>query len=147
MLIEVTAALLTLLILSMLLLKSYVIVAGAQRWTIGQGMTDSFVARESALGKRVPFSDITATAGSPWPTSPAVSTSTVTVGVMPGGIPLTATLRRTKQPDPNNLPEDGGSGTVATNPSKMESWQLRSYLSYELAGRTYVKARTTVRSQ
>ncbi len=146
-LMEVTAALLALLILSVLLLKSYVTVVGAQRWTVVQGMTDTFVARETAMGKRLPFTDITAEAGSPWPTSPAVSTTTVTVGVMPGGVPLTATLRRTKEPNPNNLLDDGGSGTLATNPAKMESWQMHSYLSYELSGQTYVKARTTVRTQ
>lgn len=143
---EVTASLATLLILSVLLLQSYVTVAGAQRWTVGQSMTDTYVARETAMGKRLPFADLTA-AGSPWPTSPAVSTQTVTVGTMPGGVPFTATLRRTKEPNANNLVADGGTGTTATNPAKMESWQLHSYLTYQLAGRSYVKARSTVRTQ
>ena len=42
---------------------------------------------------------------------------------------------------------DGGTATTATNPAKMESWQLHSYLTYQLAGQTYVKARSTVRTQ
>ena len=145
-LMEVTAALLALLILSVLLLKASVNVVSVQRWTVAQSMTDASIARETALGKRTSFADVTGVA-SLWPTEPTVSTSTVTIGVMPGGVPLTATLRRTKSPSATNFPSAGGTGTAATNPAKMESWQLKSYLSYQLSGRTYVKARTTVRTQ
>ena len=145
-LMEVTAALVALLILSVLLLKASVNVVSVQRWTVAQGMTDAYIARETALGKRTPFADVTG-GSSLWPTEPTVSTSTVTIGTMPGGLPLTATLRRTKAPSASNFASAGGTGTTATNPAKMESWQLKSYLSYELAGRTYVKARTTIRTQ
>jgi hypothetical protein len=143
---EVTAALLALLILSILLLKASVNVVSVQRWTVAQSMTDAYIARETALGKRTPFADVTG-AASPWPTEPEVSTTTVTIGMMPGGQPLTATLRRTKAASTSNLMSAGGNGSTVTNPSKMESWQLKSYLTYQLSGRTYVKARTTIRTQ
>jgi hypothetical protein len=142
-LMEISAALGLLLILSVLLLKASINVLSVQRWTVVQGMTDAFIARETALGKRLPFSDIT-DASSIWPTEPTVNTSTVTVGLMPGGRPLTATMRRSKAPAANNM---GLGGDTSNNPAKMESWQLKSYLSYQISGRTYVKARTIVRTQ
>ena len=145
-LIEVSAALFSLLILSVLLLKGYATVAAAQSWTVVQGMTDAFIARETALGKRTPFGDVTG-AASPWPTEPTTTTQAVTVGLLPGGRTVTATLHRTKVPFAGNLTSDGGTGTVASNPAKMETWQLKSYLSYTIGGRTYVKARTTIRTQ
>ena len=74
-----------------------------------------------------------------------MDTTTVEVGKLPGGFPVTATLHRTKHPDANNLIDAGGSGTAATNPAGMEAWKLQSYLIYDIGDRNYVKSRTMLR--
>lgn len=145
-LIEVTVGLGALVGLSILLLKASMSATVAQRWTVIQGMTDSYMTRETAISKRVPFADIVSTT-SRWPIYPAHSVETVEIGRLPGGIPVTATIRRTRIADENNFWSGEGLGTSQTNPAKMEIWRLQSLLSYELGGRNYVKSRTVVRSR
>lgn len=141
---EVALAYGMLMALALVFLKSAVSLTSGQRWTVIQAMTDAFMTRESAIGNRLPFDEIKET-GSPFPTFPSLAETTVTIGHLPGGVPLTGTLRRTKQPDANNLPAAGGSGTGDSNPAGMEAWKLQSFLVYSIGSRTYVKSRTTVR--
>ncbi len=145
-LIEVAAGFGALLIVSLLLLKAAVTVTSVQRWTVTQGLSDAYMSREVALGKRLPFEGTNGflAAGTLFPAFPAVSTSTVTIGILPGGggRPVTGTLRRTRVASNNNLAE---SGTPITNPTGSQAFQLQSYLTYKIAGRSYVKSRTILR--
>ena len=143
---EVTVALTALLILGLLLLKATLNVTQAQQWTIIQAMSDAFMTQETAVAKRAPFREITGGLAG-WPVSPDVSTQTIILGRLPGGNAITATLRRTRVADQNNFASDWGVGTVETNPTKMEIWQLQSFLTYELGSREYVKSRTVVRAR
>ena len=142
--VEAAAAYGVLMILAIYFLKSAISITSGQRWTIVQAMTDAFMTQESAIANRMPLDDLKA-AASLFPTHPNVSTVTVTVGRLPGGAPITATLKRTKRPDPNNLPSAGGSGTATSNPASMEAWKLQSMLIYTVRSQNYVKTRTTVR--
>jgi len=148
-LIEVTAGFGAMLIVSLLLLKTALTVTAVQRWTVSQGLSDAYMSREVALGKRLPFdgSDGFLTAGSVYPIEPASSTIPVTIGRLPGGLAITGDLRRTRIASPNNLAANSGSGTAMTNPTGTEAWQLQSYLTYRISGRNYVKSRTVLRAR
>ena len=130
--------------IALLMFKAARSVTATQQWTVVQSLTDAFMTRESALGNRTPFDSI-AGSGSSWPVYPNTTTSTVEVGRLPGGMPVTATLHRTRHPDPNNLIEAGGTGNSNTNPAGMEAWKLQSYLIYQVGDRNYVKSRTMLR--
>ncbi len=146
-LIEVAAGFGAMLIVSLLLLKAALTVTSVQRWTVTQGLTDSYMSREVALGKRLPFEGVGGfmMGGSSFPAFPTVATTAVTVGRLPGGKAITGSLRRTRVPSANNLPASGGTGTAATNPTAAQAWQLQSYLTYKISGRNYVKSRTVLR--
>ncbi|HRQ87200.1 MAG TPA: hypothetical protein PLA50_00255 [Bacteroidia bacterium] len=133
-----------LVIVALLSLRSSVNTTSGQAWTVKQTMSDAYIARESALASRLPF-DTVVGAESPWARHPSVATSTVTIGRLPGGQAVTATLHRTRIPDANNLASAAGSGTSATNPSGTEAWQLQTVLAYDVGGRQYVKSRTVLR--
>jgi len=143
-LIEIALSYATLVAVALLSLKASVNATSGQTWTIKQAMSDAFITRETALASRIPFDTLTGT-DSLWARSPALATSTVTMGKLPGGQAVTATLRRTRIPDANNLPAGGGTGTATTNPSGSEAWKLQSLLSYTVAEKTYVKSRTVLR--
>ncbi len=136
----------TLVIVALMSLKAAVNATFGQAWTVKQTMSDAFITRESALASRIPF-DTATTNGSPWALHPGVSTSVVTIGRLPGGTPVTATLHRTRIPDPNNLPTAGGSGNALTNPAETEAWSLQSILVYQVAEKTYYKSRTVLRNR
>ncbi len=144
MVIEVSIAFGLLLFVAFLMLKAAVNVTSGQRWTVMQSMTDAFMTKETAVGNRWPFDDFKLN-GSPWPTYPNLSTETIVVGKLPGGVPITAILKRTKYPAPNNLANTGGIGTSTTNPASVEGWKLQSLLTYKVGTRNYVKSRTTLR--
>lgn len=143
-LIEVAMSYGVLVAIALLALKASINATSGQSWTVKQAMSDAYITRESALASRVPFNTLVG-AASPWPLSPALSTSPVILGRLPGGGTVSGTLHRTRTPDPNNLPAAGGSGTAATNPTGTETWRLQSILDYEIGGRTYVKSRTVLR--
>ena len=145
-LIEATLGFGALLAIALLLLKAAIAVTTLQKWTVVQGLSDARMSLEVASAKRIPFDDFKLV-GSTYPAYPTVDTSTVQVGSLPGGRPLSATLRRTRLPMANNLPADGGAGSVNTNPTGMEAWQLQSYLTYRLSGREDVKSRTVLRAR
>jgi hypothetical protein len=143
-LIEISLSYATLVIVALLTLKSAVNATSSQAWTVKQSMSDAFIMRETALASRIPFSEVTG-AASLWALSPAVTTSIVTIGKLPGGQPVTATLHRTRIPDSNNLPTAGGVGTLTTNPAESEAWKLQSLLVYTVSEKQYVKSRTVLR--
>ncbi len=117
-----------------------------RQYSLQQILSDSYLTFERSRAERIPFESLLA-ADSPWPVS-AVS-STVEIGKLPGGRPVTGTVTRTRMRDANNLAANGGVGvgTLATNPASMEIWRVQSILRYEISGRTYVKSRTVVRAQ
>ena len=145
-LVEATLAMSMLTAIGLILLKLSLNVTVPRQWTLQQAITDSYLTFEKASAQRQSFDTVTGDA-SPWPLYPAVTTSTVTFGKLPGGTPITGTVTRTRIPDPNNLSSKGGSGTLATNPSAMEVWRLQSVVRYTVGKRSYLKSRTVVRSQ
>jgi hypothetical protein len=144
MLIEAAAAMALIGLVAMLLLRSSINALSGRYWTIMQNMSDAYMGYEVALAQRVPMDEVVGNS-SLWPRNPTRATSTVTVGRLPGGGPVTATLYRTRLPDAKNLPAAGGSGTAVSNPAGMEVWKLQSHLVYTIGNATYRKSRTVVR--
>lgn len=132
--------------LGLILLKMALNILAPRQWTIQQTLTDAYMSYERALAQRASFEDLTK-ADSLWPRSPSVARSTVQVGTMPGGNVVTAEVVRTRIPDANNLVEDGGTGSDATNPAGIQTWQVQSVLVYQIGSRTYTKSRTILRTQ
>lgn len=128
------------------LMKLSLNVTAPRQWTLQQTVTDAYLTYEKAAAQRLPFDDITGSQ-SLWPVHPQIATATVELGKLPGGMPITGTVSRTRFADSNNLPSKGGTGTGVTNPSAMEVWRLQSIVRYEVGGRVYLKSRTVVRSQ
>lgn len=148
---EALASLTTITVLGLVLLKLSLNILAPRQWTIRQTVSDAYMTFERAYAERVPFDDLVAV-GSPWPLSTAAAInrttiSNVEIGRLPGGVPILGTVTRTRFADPNNLPADGGTGTVATNPSAMKIYEVQSVLTYKVGNRTYAKSRTVVRSQ
>ncbi|MCB1206699.1 MAG: hypothetical protein KDN18_20745 [Verrucomicrobiae bacterium] len=143
-LIEISLSYATLVIVALLSLKASVNATSGQTWTVKQSMSDAYITRETALASRIPY-DVLTGASSPWSNYPSVSTSTVTIGKLPGGQLVTATLHRTRIPDANNLSSAGGTGTATSNPSGTEAWKVQSILAYTVGDRQYVKSRTVLR--
>lgn len=145
-LIEISLSYATLVFVAMVTLRASLNATSNQAWTVKQTMSDAFITRETALATRVPFSEITG-ASSLWPVNPSVSTSSVTIGTLPGGQLVAGTLHRTRIPDTNNLPSASGTGTATTNPSSSEAWKLQSILVYMVGDKQYVKSRTVLRTR
>ena len=142
---EVTLALLALVILALVMLKASLNVTEAQRWTVVQSLSDAFLTHEVALAARIPYGDLLDGANTPWPTFPASKETEVELGRLPGGVAVTADLHRTKMPAESNLVSKGGTASSTSNAANMETWIVKSLLSYDIGGRSYVKTRTTVR--
>lgn len=145
-LIEATYALVFLTGLSLVLLKLAINITAPRQWTLQQTVTDAYLTYEKAYAQRLPFADLLA-GNSPWPRYPAKSEEDVELGKLPGGRVISGKVIRTRLPDDNNFPIDGGSGSVRSNPAGMKVWRFQSLLIYELGGRQYVKSRTVIRSQ
>jgi hypothetical protein len=101
---------------------------------------------ERAYAERLPFDSLLAN-DSPWPAFPNTASSAVEIGRLPGGVPVTGTIHRTRLPDPENHPVDGGNGDETNNPAAMKVWKVQSVLTYQIGGRSYAKSRTVIRSQ
>ena len=142
---EVTLALAALVILALVALKASLNVVEAQRWAIVQALSDAYLTREVALASRIPYPELVAAADSPWPSYPVSSETEIELGKLPGAIPVAANLVRTKYPARQNLVSKGGESTEFANPTRMETWLVKSFVTYQVAGREYVKSRTTVR--
>lgn len=145
-LLEATYALLFVTGLALVLLKLSLNVVTPRQWTLQQSVTDAYLTYEKALAQRLPFADLLDT-DSPWPAYPTKAEETVVLGYMPGGRAIEGKVIRTRVADSNNYAVDGGSGTLASNPSGMKVWNFQSLLVYDIGDRTYVKTRTVVRSQ
>lgn len=118
-----------------------------------QSVSDAYMTFERARAERVPFSVLNS-ADSLWPEFPATASEEVEIGRMPrilpefpNGVPIMATVVRSRSPDPGNYPVDGGMGTLVTNPAAMKIWKAQSVLTYSVGGRMYAKSRTVMRSQ
>ncbi len=105
-----------------------------------QTITDAYMSGELALAESVEFEDI----ATEFPEEPNQIEINVLVGTVPPDIQINGTVIRTSTPSNNNLTE---TGTINTNPAQVESFILKSYLTYNIAGRSYVKSRTTVRTR
>jgi len=145
-LVETTLSLGILTIIGILMLKLSLNILHPRQWTMQNVVSDAYMTYERAYAERVPFNEAIAS-GSPWPRFPEVATEEVEMGRLPGGRPLMGNVTRTRMPDANNFPIDGGTGTVASNPASMKVWRLQSVVAYEIGGRRYYKSRTVIRSQ
>jgi hypothetical protein len=145
-LIEATLALSVLTVVGLTLLKLSLNILTPRQWVLQQMVSDAYMTFERASAERIPFESLLAS-DSPWPAYPSTSQTTVEVGRLPGGVPITGTVTRTRQADTSNYPIDGGSGTVDTNPAAMKVWKAQSVLTYTIGTRTYAKSRTVLRSQ
>lgn len=146
MLIETTIAMTMLSVLGLALLKLSLNVTAPRQWTLQQTVTDAYMTFEKASAQRQSFDQLTS-ANSLWPVYPTMAATTVEMGKLPGGKVINGVVTRTRFADPNNLPAKGGTGTALTNPASMEVWRFQSIIRYQVAGRSYLKSRTVVRSQ
>lgn len=146
MLIETTIAMTMLSVLGLALLKLSLNVTAPRQWTLQQTVTDAYMTFEKASAQRQSFDQLTS-ANSLWPVYPTMATTTVEMGRLPGGRVINGVVTRTRFADPSNLPSKGGTGTALTNPASMEVWRFQSIIRYQVAGRSYLKSRTVVRSQ
>lgn len=133
-------------VLGLILLKLSLNVLYPRQWSLQQTLSDAYLTYEIAYAQRIPFDELTGTS-SPWPAFPTTTSTSVEVGRVPGNRAITATVTRTRIPDPDNYPIDGGTGTTATNPAAMKIWKVQSILSYKIGNRNYIKSRTVIRSQ
>ena len=129
----------------LVLLKLSLNVLAPRQWVLQQTVTDAYLTGERAFAERIPF-DTLVGGTSPFPVFPATTTSVVRMGRLPGGIPITGQLIRSRSADPLNYPADGGSAAV-TNPAGMKTWRAQSVIVYQIGGRNYAKSRTVLRSQ
>jgi len=145
--------------LGLLVMLAYLLFSGnmnalaGRQWTVMQTLSDAHLSFEAAYAQRVPFEvflDDESSPPSPWPladSSDGPAASQVQLGTMPGGSEVTATVYRSRVPDPSNLVADGGMATIEENPSRMESWRLHAHLVFRIGEREYFKSRTVVRTR
>lgn len=145
-LIEAAVSLTLLTALGLLLMKLSLNVLAPRQTAMQQVLTDAYLTYERSYAERIPFEDLKGSA-SPWPQYPNVSVATVEIGRLPGNVPLTGKVTRTRVPDPNNFPIAGGTGTLGENPAGMETWKIQSVLTYKVGSVDYAKSRTVVRTQ
>jgi hypothetical protein len=145
-LVESAMALSILTVVGLVLLKLSLNILHPRQWIIQQTLSDAYLTYERAYAERIPFENLLAV-DSPWPAFPTTTTTVVEIGRLAGNRLVTGTLVRTRLPDTDNYPLDGGSGTVATNPAAMKIWKAQSVLTYTIGSRSYAKSRTVLRSQ
>ena len=144
--VELAMAMALLTAIGLVVFKGSLDLMAPRQWTIYQNVSDAYITYEEAYAERISFDELTDT-DSPWPIYPLSTTSEVEIGKFPGGNPIMAKVIRTRIADPNNLPTAGGSGSITTNPSEMETWQVQCHLTYTIGDNEYVKSRTVIRSQ
>jgi hypothetical protein len=106
------------------------------QWTMMQTLTDAYMTRETALSNRTPLADVIADS-SPWPDWSSRSEQNVTLGKMPGGRVVQASLTRFRV----NIPGDPDSE------ANLNVFRLYSVLKYQIGEKEYVKSRSTLRMQ
>ena len=145
-LVEAMVALSILTVLGLVLLKLSLNIMSPRQWIARQTITDAYMTYERARAERIPFEDLLGV-NSPWPAFPTTASTVVEIGRLPGNIPITGTVVRTRVADSANYALDGGSGTTANNPAAMKVWRAQSVLTYTIGTSTYAKSRTVLRSQ
>jgi hypothetical protein len=145
-LVEAVVTLSMLTVLGMILFKLSLNILNPRQWVLQQTVTDAYMTYERALAEREPFENLQS-AQSRWPLFPNTIATRVEVGRLPGGVPITGTVTRTRIADPGNLESDGGTGTEASNPAAMKVWKAQSVLTYSIGRSTYAKSRTVLRTQ
>ncbi len=144
-LIEAGISLSILTFIGLILLKLSLNILEPRQWILRQTLTDAYITFERAYAERIPFETLVSN-NSPWPSFPSSASTVEEIGRLPGNRPITATVLRTRIPDPENYPPDG-SGTVETNPAAMKIWKVQSVLTYQIGNRTYAKSQTVLRIQ
>jgi hypothetical protein len=145
-LVEITLALSMLTVIGLFMLKISLDILAPRQWALQQALSDAHMTYERAYAERLPFDNLLAN-DSPWPAFPNTASSAVEIGRLPGGTPVTGTIHRTRLPDAENHPVDGGNGDETNNPAAMKVWKVQSVLTYQIGGRSYAKSRTVIRSQ
>jgi len=146
-LVESMLALSILTVLGLVLLKLSLNILHPRQMVLQQVLTDAYLTCERASAERIPFDSLLAD-NSPWPEFPTTSTTQEEIGRLPGDRPIYGTVTRTRLPDADNFPIDGGSGSPdTTNPAAMRIWKVQSVITYTVGGRNYAKSRTVLRSQ
>jgi hypothetical protein len=125
-------------VVALIVMKASLLAISNNQWTIMQTLTDAYLTREIALSNRVPVAEITG-ANSLWPDAEGATPpeQTVTLGRLAGGQAVSGTLRRFRV---DETPEDEVDTTLSV-------WRLHSVLTYKIAGKDYMKTRTTLRMQ
>jgi type II secretory pathway pseudopilin PulG len=145
-LLEATIALSIITVIGLVLLKLSLNILHPRQWILQQTLSDAYMTYERAFAERIPLEDLKHSS-SEWPQFPTTSTTQVEIGRMPGGTPVFGTVVRTRIPDENNYPINGGTGTPESNPAALEVWRVQSVLTYVVGDRTYAKSRTVIRTQ
>ncbi len=145
-LIEAGISLSILTFIGLILLKLSLNILTPRQWGLQQTLTDAYMTYERAYAERTPFENLLAS-DSPWPAFPATRESSVEIGRLPGNTQILGTVTRTRFPNSNNYPIDGGVGTVSTNPAAMKVWKIQSVMTYTVGNRRYAKSRTILRAQ
>jgi hypothetical protein len=145
-LIEAGISLSILTFIGLILLKLSLNILEPRQWILRQTLTDAYITFERAYAERIPFETLVSN-NSPWPAFPSSTSTVEEIGRLPGNRPITATVMRTRIPDPGNYPLYGGSGTVETNPAAMKIWKVQSVLTYQIGDRSYAKSQTVLRIQ
>lgn len=146
MLVELSLAVTLLLFVSLWAFRTNMQTLRPRNWAMVQAISDAYMTEHLARAESIEF-DKLLSAASPWPALPNSDSQAVTIGTMPNGRVITGNLVRTRQPADTNLPTAGGTGDTTINPARVESWLVQSHLTYTIAGRTYVKSRSTVRTR
>jgi hypothetical protein len=151
-LLEIGVSLSVLTMVGLVLLKLSLNILHPRQLVLQQVLTDAYMTYERSLAERVPFDDLVATT-SLWPQFPTTSSVTVELGRLPGNRVISGTVTRTRIPDTNNYPIDGGDSSrtrdqaIAVNPAAMKVWKVQSVVTYSVGGRNYAKSRTVLRTQ
>lgn len=122
--------------LALVMMKASLLAISGNQWTMMQTLTDAYMTRETALSNRIPLADVLA-ADSPWPDWASRSEQNVTLGKMPGGRVVQASLTRFRL----SLPGDPAAE------ANLNVFRLYSVLKYQIGERQYVKSRSTLRMQ
>lgn len=143
-LIEGSLALSLIVAISLILLDASINVLKPRVYTIHQNMSDAQISYEVAYANRVDFDSISS-GSSEWPLYPATKDSTVTIGTLPGGIDVTAEVKRFRKSLTRTTA--GAEPVLGLGDLGIEVWELQSVLAYKVGGKEYVKACTVIRSQ
>lgn len=146
MLVELSLAVVLLLFVSLWVFRTNLQTIRPRNWAMVQAISDAYMTEHLARAEAIEY-EVLLSAASPWPAYPNTTTTSVTIGTLPNNRVITGTLVQTRQPAENNLGSAGGTGTVTTNPARIESWLVQSHLTYVIGGRSYVKSRSTVRAR